>query len=45
LEDWKLGIGKLLANEPRRLTLGKQAKHDVQGYTWLARAEKIMEGM
>jgi glycosyltransferase involved in cell wall biosynthesis len=42
---WKVEIEKLLADEPRRLTLGKQALRDVLGYTWLARAEKIMKGM
>ncbi len=45
LEDWKLGIGKLLADEPRRLSLGRQAREDVKDYTWLARAEKIVRGM
>jgi glycosyltransferase involved in cell wall biosynthesis len=44
LNDWKLGIEKLLADEPRRTELGKQAKEDVQKFTWLARAEKILEG-
>ena len=43
--NWKVGIEKLLADEPRRLSLGGQARGDVQGYTWLARAEKIMWGM
>jgi len=42
---WKSVIGELLADESRRLALGKQALHDVQGYTWLARAEKIMGGL
>ncbi|MBK9924803.1 MAG: glycosyltransferase [Anaerolineales bacterium] len=42
LSNWKLVIGELLTDEPRRVTLGKQAMDDVQGYTWLARAEKIM---
>jgi glycosyltransferase involved in cell wall biosynthesis len=41
---WKVEIGKLLADESRRVALGKQALQDVQGYTWLARAEKIMRG-
>jgi len=44
-EDWKLGIEKLLADEPSRLALGKKAMQDVQEYTWLARAEKIMRSM
>jgi glycosyltransferase involved in cell wall biosynthesis len=39
---WKLEIEKLLADEPRRIELGKQARQDVEGYTWLARAKKIM---
>ncbi|GAB4463100.1 MAG: hypothetical protein Kow0070_23070 [Anaerolineales bacterium] len=39
---WKLEIGKLLNDEPRRRSLGEQARQDVKGYTWLARAEKIM---
>ena len=44
LVDWKLGIEKLLADELRRTKLGKQAKEDVQEFTWLARAEKIVLG-
>ena len=43
VEDWELGIRELLNDESRRLALGKQAREDVQGYTWLARAEKIMK--
>ena len=43
--DWRLGIEKLLADEPRRIALGKQALQDVESYTWLARAEKIMQGI
>jgi len=42
--DWKLGIEKLLRDESRRVELGKQARRDVEGYTWLARAEKILNG-
>jgi glycosyltransferase involved in cell wall biosynthesis len=42
---WKVEIERLLADEPRRLSLGKQAREDVQGYTWSARAEKVMRGM
>ena len=40
-DDWKLRIEKLLADETRRVELGNQARRDVDGYTWLARAEKI----
>jgi len=42
---WKVEIEKLLADEPRRLTLGRQARQDVEAYTWLARAEKIVKKM
>jgi len=42
---WKVEIEKLLTDEPRRLELGRQARQDVQGYTWLARAEKIVKKM
>jgi glycosyltransferase involved in cell wall biosynthesis len=44
LNDWKSGIEKLLADEIRRTELGKQAQEDVQKFTWLARAEKILAG-
>ena len=40
--NWKVGIEGLLADEPRRIELGKQATRDVGDYTWLARADKIM---
>lgn len=42
--DWRLAIEMLLGNEVRRAQLGRQAKQDVRGYTWLARAERIMNG-
>ena len=42
VEKWKVEIEKLLADEPRRAALGGQARQDVEGYTWLTRAEKIM---
>jgi glycosyltransferase involved in cell wall biosynthesis len=44
VDDWKLGVEKLLTDESRRVELGKQAKEDVQKFTWLARAEKILAG-
>jgi glycosyltransferase involved in cell wall biosynthesis len=43
--NWKVEIEKLLTDEPRRLALGKKAIQDVSGYTWLARAGKIMRGI
>ena len=45
MEDWKMGIEKLLADESHRSEIGKQALGDVGGYTWLARAEKIVIGL
>lgn len=44
LENWRLEIEKLLADESRRIELGKQARETVDGFTWLARAEKILNG-
>jgi len=43
VENWRVEIEKLLTDEPRRFAL--QARQDVQGYTWLARAEKIVKKM
>lgn len=40
--DWRLEIERLLIEEPRRMELGEQARRDVQGYTWVARARHIM---
>ena len=45
LEKWKFALDDLLKDEMKRDALGKQAKQDVQGYTWFARAEKIMNGL
>jgi glycosyltransferase involved in cell wall biosynthesis len=42
LGKWKVEIEGLLADESRRVALGEQALQDVSGYTWLARAERIM---
>ena len=44
LENWKVEIEKLFADESRRVALGKQALQDVNSYTWLARAGKIVRG-
>jgi glycosyltransferase involved in cell wall biosynthesis len=37
------GVGSLLADPTRSLQLSERAVRDVQGYTWLRRAEKIKE--
>jgi glycosyltransferase involved in cell wall biosynthesis len=43
IEDWRLEIESLLADEPRRLALGKQARTDVSQLTWVKREERIMD--
>jgi glycosyltransferase involved in cell wall biosynthesis len=40
--DWRLVIEALLGDADRRTVLGSRARHDAQGYTWLARAQRIM---
>ena len=42
--DWRLVIESLLHDDARRMKLGEQARQDVQGYTWVARAQQIMNG-
>ena len=42
IEDWRLAIELLLEDEGRRIDLGEHAQKDVQGYTWVARAQRIM---
>jgi len=44
IEAWELTLREILADEPRRRTLGAQAQRDVAGYTWTARAERALEG-
>jgi len=39
---WKVEIEKLLADEPRRLALGAQARLDVEQLTWVKREERVM---
>jgi glycosyltransferase involved in cell wall biosynthesis len=39
---WRGEIESLLKDEPRRIELGNQARRDVDGYTWVARAKRIM---
>lgn len=40
--DWRLKIKLLLDDEAHKIELGNQARQDVQGYTWVARAKRIM---
>jgi glycosyltransferase involved in cell wall biosynthesis len=41
---WESNLRELLLDETRRLSLGAQARQDVEGYTWVARAGRILEG-
>ncbi len=43
--SWRSALEALLADEDRRTALGRQAREDVRGYTWLARAERILNGL
>lgn len=45
IRDWKLEIENLLADEPRRLLLGAQARQDVSRFTWTKREERVMKGV
>jgi glycosyltransferase involved in cell wall biosynthesis len=42
IREWKVAIGALLADEPRRLALGAQARRDVEQLTWVKREERVM---
>lgn len=44
ISSWKTALERLLEDKDLRDRLGKQARHDAQGYTWLARAQRIMNG-
>ncbi|MCQ3935885.1 MAG: hypothetical protein DPW18_02440 [Chloroflexi bacterium] len=40
--NWRAAIESLLADEPRRLALGAQARVDVEQLTWVKREERVM---
>jgi glycosyltransferase involved in cell wall biosynthesis len=40
--DWRLAIEALLADEPRRLALGAQARRDVERFSWVKREERVL---
>ena len=44
VDAWENKLCELLSDEPRRLALGAQAREDVAGYTWVARAKRALEG-
>ena len=43
-DAWESTLRDLLADEPRRLSLGTQAQVDVARYTWIARAKRALDG-
>ncbi|MDK1081285.1 MAG: glycosyltransferase [Anaerolineae bacterium] len=44
VDAWQRALSELMTDEKRRLKLGKQARMDVAGYTWLARGKRSLEG-
>lgn len=42
---WTAALKSLLRDAPRRAALASTARHNVEKYTWLARAEKILDGL
>jgi len=44
VDAWESTLRELLADEPRRLALGSQARKDVAGYTWVAREKRALDG-
>jgi glycosyltransferase involved in cell wall biosynthesis len=42
--DWRLVIESLLEDQHHRTRLGERAREQVQGYTWVARARRILSG-
>ena len=43
IPSWKFALERLLKDETLRAQLGEQARQDAQGYTWLARAQRILD--
>jgi glycosyltransferase involved in cell wall biosynthesis len=43
IHSWKSALERLLNDESLRNQLGNQARRDVEGYTWVARAHRIMD--
>ena len=44
INAWSNALEELITDENQRQTLAKQARLDVQQYTWLERARKALEG-
>ena len=43
VDAWERTLRDLLADEPHRLALATQARKDVTGRTWLARARRALK--
>jgi glycosyltransferase involved in cell wall biosynthesis len=43
--DWRVEIEELLADKSRRLAVGRQARRDVERFTWVKREESILNGI
>ena len=43
-EAWELALGGLLTNPEKRLALGRNAQSAVEQYSWVKRAERVLEG-
>ncbi len=44
VDVWERTLRTLLTDAPRRLALGAQTRKEIAGYTWVARAERALEG-
>jgi glycosyltransferase involved in cell wall biosynthesis len=44
VQRWESALGKLLGDENRRKTLGQHARLAVEQYSWLRRAQRVLEG-
>jgi glycosyltransferase involved in cell wall biosynthesis len=45
VDAWVNALQSLKGDTQRRLSLGAQARRDVEGYTWERRAARILDGM
>ncbi len=45
IDAWAAAIQELSMDAPRREALARQAKVDIQGYSWKARAGKVLAGL
>jgi glycosyltransferase involved in cell wall biosynthesis len=43
-EAWESALNGLLANEKRRQDLGQRARSAAQGYSWVERAKRVLQG-